>query len=313
MARTLIVTAAVALMFATPALAQSTSRTSTTTSSTSRDSTNTTKKATKKKATSQVRIRNRSNVADRRIPVEKDTAVAVVPAAQPDTARPAPLTELRSPVYPAPLADVALLPDTVRPVAATPVAPVAIRHIPTAFYAGIGAGGLLPRGAMQRDYNAGAGMIAFAGWQPLPVLGLQLDAGVGKLNGDTPAVDCAQYTNSSPNVAHLGLNGRLQALRAFGRKVGVYVTGGAARYRITNYNGSAFNGVDCTCPPGYYSVGVATETVYRNGVNAGAGLEFNVGKTHLFAESRWVRMNTNDTFNKSTDYVLPLTFGVTFR
>jgi len=196
------------------------------------------------------------------------------------------------------------------------------------FYLGVSGGGVIPAGKFKDlGYDNGWGVNVPIGWhKPGNIFGLQLDLGYNTFNGKTfvgGGSAPTTFTNSDPKVWSANLNLTLNFPLTESKRTNFYLLGGGGAYRFQDFGVNSalagFLGNDVINPDAADNRSSRTKW----GLNGGAGLEFGVGPTSLFLESRFVNVfgkrdaNTdfNDIFGSGTRDVrwIPITLGVTFR
>ena len=217
----------------------------------------------------------------------------------------------------------------ITPVTSEPQAmPGRNRRLPGSFYMGLAAGSALPTGDLQNlGYDRGMSIsLPFGSHNPEALFGWRLMLGYNQFNGasfttsgDTPAV----LSNPDPKVysAEFNLNARFPFNER--KTSSVYLTGGGGVYLFRNFGtGSALGaylGNDVLDPNDSDS----ESTLNKWGMNGGAGLEFGIGTSSLFFETRLVNVfagrddepNFDSAFGKRGTSVrwMPLILGFTIR
>lgn len=199
----------------------------------------------------------------------------------------------------------------------------------SAFYWGLSGGAMTPSGTV-RDlgYDNGYGFAVPIGWHnPASMLGFRLNLGYSQLNGGrfvstggTPIT----IDNPDPNIWSAEADVTVRFPFNENRTTAVYLVGGGGLYMFRNFGrGSALGGHlgnDVLDPDDEAN----ESSVTKWGLNGGAGLEFGIGRTSLFLESRFVNVNAgrddsnfDNLFNSTSDSDdirwIPLMLGVIIR
>jgi hypothetical protein len=196
------------------------------------------------------------------------------------------------------------------------------------FYLGVAGGGAIPTGDFKNlGYDNGWGVNVPIGWRkPGNMLGLQLDLGYNQFNGTTfvgGGGTPSTLNNSDPKILSANLNATLNFPLTASRRTNFYLIGGGGVYRFQDFGVSSalggFLGNDVIDPDAADNQSSRTKW----GLNGGAGLEFGIGPTSLFVESRFVNVfakrdnnaDFDDFFGSRTKDVrwVPIVLGVTFR
>jgi hypothetical protein len=202
------------------------------------------------------------------------------------------------------------------------------RRLPGAFYAGLAAGAASPMGDIEDlGYDSGLNVSLPIGWHnPASMFGFRLMLGYNQFNGasfTTGGATPVVLSNPDPKVysAELNLNMRFPFNER--RTSSVYLSGGGGVYMFRNFGrGSAlaaYLGNDVLDPNDEAN----ESTINKWGVNGGGGLEFGIGTSSLFLETRLVNVfagrddepNFDSIFGergKSVRWV-PLILGFTVR
>lgn len=202
------------------------------------------------------------------------------------------------------------------------------RRLPGSFYMGLAAGGSAPTGDLEDlGYDSGLNISVPIGWHnPASLLGVRLMLGYNQFNGATFTTGGASpvvLSNPDPKVysAELNLNVRFPFNER--RTSSVYLTGGGGVYMFKNFGrGSALAGYlgnDVLDPDDEAN----ESTINKWGVNGGAGLEFGIGTSSLFLETRLVNVfagrddepNFDSVFGERGSSIrwMPLIIGFTIR
>ena len=203
-----------------------------------------------------------------------------------------------------------------------------VRRLPGSFYIGLAAGGAAPTGDLEDlGYDSGLNISVPIGWHnPSSVFGVRLMLNYNQFNGapfSTGGAAPISLDNPDPKVysAELNLNMRFPFNE---RKTSAfYLLGGGGVYMFRNFGrGSALAGYlgnDVLDPNDSNN----ESTINKWGVNGGAGLEFGIGTSSLFLESRLVNVfagrddepNFYSVFGERGSSVrwVPLILGFTIR
>ncbi len=202
------------------------------------------------------------------------------------------------------------------------------RKRPGAFFIGFAAGRSAPQGEVEDlGYGSGLNVTVPFGWHNLSkMFGLrftlaynQFDGNSFTTGGATPVV----LNNPDPKVysADVNLNARFPFNEQ--RTSSVYLFGGGGLYMFKNFGtGSALGaylGNDVLDPNDEAN----ESTINKWGINGGAGIEFGIGTSALFLESRIVNVFTGRDDNTNFDSLfgsrgttarwVPLVLGFTIR
>jgi hypothetical protein len=202
------------------------------------------------------------------------------------------------------------------------------RRLPGSFYMGLAAGSASPTGDLEDlGYDSGLSISVPIGWHnPSSVFGVRLMLGYNQFNGasfTTGGSNPVVLSNADPKVysAELNLNMRFPFNER--RTSSVYLSGGGGVYLFRNFGqGSALAGYlgnDVLDPDDSNN----ESTINKWGVNGGAGLEFGIGTSSLFLETRLVNVfagrddepNFDSVFGERGSAVrwMPLIIGFTIR
>lgn len=203
-----------------------------------------------------------------------------------------------------------------------------VRRLPGSFYWGLAAGAASPMGDVEDlGYDSGLNISIPIGWHnPAAMFGWRLMLaynqfkGVGFTTGGPNPINLA---NPDPKVYSAELN--LTARFPFNerRTSSVYLNGGGGLYMFRNFGtGSALGaylGNDVLDPNDEAN----ESTINKWGINGGAGIEFGIGTSSLFLESRIVNVYTGRDDDLSFDNAfgsrgttvrwVPLILGFTIR
>jgi hypothetical protein len=202
------------------------------------------------------------------------------------------------------------------------------RRLPGSFYMGLAAGSASPTADLQDlGYDSGLNISIPIGWHnPSALFGWRLMLGYQQFNGasfTTLGTSPTVLSNPDPKVysAELNLNMRFPFNER--KTSSVYLTGGGGVYMFRNYGqGSALGGYlgnDVLDPDDSNN----ESTINKWGINGGAGLEFGIGTSSLFLETRLVNVfagrddepNFDSAFGERGTSVrwFPLILGFTIR
>jgi len=191
------------------------------------------------------------------------------------------------------------------------------------FEFGAGGGFTEPRGRMGNNVNTGWNFDLRGGYKvhgasdrPSPQVALDLDFNYNRMNLNPAALARVGQPNGYTSIWSLSFTPILRGSPHW--HVAPYVMAGPGLYyrNLTLTQPGVVNTIFCDpffgyCSPAQVGVDqvVATTSTYKMGVNAGAGLEFPLGASHLkaFGEARYSRMFT--THGPDITFV-PVTFGL---
>ena len=202
------------------------------------------------------------------------------------------------------------------------------RRLPGSFYMGLAAGSASPTTDLQDlGYDSGLSISVPIGWHnPAALFGWRLMLGYSQFNGasfTSGGTNPVVLSNADPKVysAELNLNMRFPFNER--KTSSVYLTGGGGVYLFRNFGqGSALGGYlgnDVLDPDDSAN----ESTINKWGVNGGAGLEFGIGTSSLFVETRLVNVFAGRNDEPNFDSVFgergsslrwfPLVLGFTIR
>jgi hypothetical protein len=165
------------------------------------------------------------------------------------------------------------------------------------FYIGVGGGATVPTGNFDNGFKTGWNITVPIGWQSSESpWGVRVDASYDRATGRT-------FGGTSLNDASIW-SGMLDLtlLLPFGNNgTGLYFMGGGGVHHFSY--GSTFNS---NTPVPYTGTTSGSQT--KLGVNGGVGLNFSLGATSMFVESRYINVFTP---GKNTNYV-PIVLGFKF-
>lgn len=188
------------------------------------------------------------------------------------------------------------------------------------FYVGAGAGTAVPFNLLSDlGYDSGLDLTIPVGWQhPGRTLGVRATLAFDQVHADlaTVAATAPAMLGSAPDPKIY--SGTLDAVLKFpigllareGRGLSLYAVGGGGAYLFRGFGGTTELGNVL----GNDRIGNSRKNVHKWGVNAGAGMEYGLGPTAVFVESRWVNVFTKGS-NAGNDYLrwIPIMVGVTLR
>lgn len=201
----------------------------------------------------------------------------------------------------------------------------------TGWYLGVSAGSAMPQGDFDRlGYGNGFNVNVPIGYHSRShLLGVRLDLGYSQFSGNsftgtTSGGSSVTLNNNDPKVFSAVANVTMRLPLNASRSVNLYGVGGGGLYTFRSFGQSSalagFLGNDVLD-----SNDEAVEnTRTKFGTQAGAGIDFGVGPTSVFLETRWVNVLADrgdnvqlsdffgDTRGKSVRWV-PIVLGLTFR
>jgi hypothetical protein len=172
------------------------------------------------------------------------------------------------------------------------------------WYAGVGGGAAAPTGDFQDlGYNSGFDVNVPIGWQrPNALLGARLDLGYSRFSGrqfigNRSGGSAVTLTNANPQVLSAALNLTAQVPLRFVRNLNLYGVGGGGIYHFRSFGNQSALG-------GFLGNDVLTNnasnmktTRNKFGAQVGAGLDWTVGTSSIFLESRMVNVFANRDAN----------------
>jgi len=201
-------------------------------------------------------------------------------------------------------------------------------RLPGAFYMGLAAGRNAPSGDLEDlGYSNGLNISVPIGWHnPSSVFGVRVLLGYNQFNGasfTTGGTAPVVLSNSDPKVYSGELNLNMRFPFNERRTSSVYLTGGGGVYLFRNFGQNSalagYLGNDVLDP----NDSANESTINKWGVNGGAGLEFGIGTSSLFLETRLVNVfagrddepNFDSVFGERGTSVrwMPLIIGFTIR
>ena len=188
------------------------------------------------------------------------------------------------------------------------------------FYFGAGIGTAVPFNLLSDlGYDSGFDLTIPVGWQrPGRTLGVRATLAFDQIHADVATADMTApaMLGSAPDPKIY--TGTVDAVLKFpigrlareGRGLSLYGVGGGGVYLFRGFGGTTELGNVL----GSDKIGSSAKNVHKWGVNAGAGMEYGLGPTAVFVESRWVNVFTNGS-QAGNDYLrwIPISVGVTLR
>jgi len=185
-------------------------------------------------------------------------------------------------------------------------------HLRNGWYFGVAGAAEMPKTNFSSLYKTGWGVEVPIGWDmPSGPLGFRANLGYATMRQKSGLPVAVSEPKIYQAVADLKL--RLP----FGRGLlsGLYAVGGGGAYYFRNYGNSPVvssttaNGTTYTSTfSNIYGTGTSSSST-RFGMNAGGGLQFGIGSAALYAESRYVRINTPGSHSAYVPVALGLTFN----
>lgn len=188
------------------------------------------------------------------------------------------------------------------------------------FYLGAGAGTAVPFNLLSdMGYDSGFDLTIPVGWHKAGrTLGVRGTLGFDQVHADVATADVTApamlgsapdpkiYSGTLDAVAKLPIG----QLAREGKGLSLYAVGGGGVYLFRGFGGSTQLGNVL----GGDKIGSSAKNVHKWGIEAGAGMEYGLGPTAVFVESRWVNVFTNGSQARN-DYLrwIPILVGVTFR
>ncbi len=180
----------------------------------------------------------------------------------------------------------------------------------------VGGGFSEPESRMGNNVDTGWNFDARGGYKPSPHLALDLDFNYNRWNLNSAALARYGEPGGYTSIWSVSFTPVLQGSPHW--HVSPYILGGPGVYyrNLTLTQPALVNTIVCDpffgyCYPATVGVNqvVASATTYKMGVNAGAGIQFRLGESHLkaFGEARYSRMFT--THGADLSFV-PITFGL---
>ena len=202
------------------------------------------------------------------------------------------------------------------------------RRLPGAFYMGLAAGRNSPSADLEDlGYARGLNVSVPIGWHnPSSVFGVRLMLAYNQFNGAsfrTAGTSSMVLSNPDPKVYSGELNLNMRFPFNARRTSSVYLSGGGGMYMFRNFGQNSalagYLGNDVLEPNDEAN----ESTITKWGVNGGAGLEFGIGTSSLFLETRLVNVFAGRDDEPSFDSVfgergssvrwMPLIIGFTIR
>jgi hypothetical protein len=202
------------------------------------------------------------------------------------------------------------------------------RRLPGSFYIGLAAGAASPTGDVEDlGYDSGMNISIPIGWHnPASLFGFRLMLNYNQFNGGpftTGGTSPVVLSNPDPKVYSAELNLNMRFPFNARKTSSLYLVGGGGLYMFRNFGqGSALGaylGNDVLDPEDSAN----ESTINKWGVNGGAGLEFGIGTSSIFLESRLVNVFAGRDDEPTFDSILgergtsvrwvPLILGFTIR
>ena len=178
-----------------------------------------------------------------------------------------------------------------------------------------GAGFSVPAESSSNSVNTGWNLDFRGGYNVTRHLALDLDFNYNRADLNNAALVRAQEPGGHVSIWSLTFNPVYHFLRPRAR-FNAYVTGGYGLYHrdLTFTQPVIFSTFFCDpffgCFPGTFTTNqvIASFDTYKGGFNAGGGIEYRIGDSHLklFSESRYQRMFTTNGHDLT---YIPTTFG----
>lgn len=174
------------------------------------------------------------------------------------------------------------------------------------WYVGVAGGGSAPTSDFKNiGYNSGLAVNVPIGWhKPNNLLGLRLNLGYNRFSGrnfigNSPTGSAVTLANPNPEAFSGTLDLTLATPISLMRTVRLYAVGGGGIYNFRNFGGNSALG-------GFLGNDVLQQNAVSNktsrskfGAHAGAGLDWNVGSSAIYLESRFVNVFTDRNDNLS--------------
>ena len=188
------------------------------------------------------------------------------------------------------------------------------------FYAGLGAGTAVPYNQLSNlGYDSGFDLTIPIGWRrPGRTLGMRATLGFDQVHADVASADRTEpaMLGSAPDPKVYSATA--DAVFTFpigqdareGRGLSLYALGGGGAYLFRGFGGRTI----LADVLGGDEIGTSRKNVHKWGVQAGAGMEYGLGPTALFVESRWVNVFTSGS-RTGNDHLrwIPISAGVMLR
>ena len=200
--------------------------------------------------------------------------------------------------------------------------PKATRYLfgASGFYLGAGAGTAVPFNELSDlGYDAGVDITIPIGWhRPGRTFGVRTTLSFDQVHADQATVrgSLPAMRGSAPDPKIY--SGTLDAVLKFpigqtareGRGLSLYALGGGGVHLFRGFGGTT----PLSDVLGGDEIGTSRKNIHKCGVQAGAGLEYGLGPTAVFVESRWVNVFTSGS-RTDTDYLrwIPIGVGVMLR
>ena len=208
------------------------------------------------------------------------------------------------------------------------VQPTSGRKLPGSFFIGLAAGTAAPQGEIEDlGYGSGLNVTVPFGWHhPSSMLGVRFTLAYNQFDGNSFTTGGASpivLSNPDPKVYSADVNLNVRFPFNERRTSAVYLFGGGGLYMFRNFGTNsalgAYLGNDVLDPNDEAN----ESTINKWGINGGAGIEFGIGTSALFLESRIVNVYTGRDDNPNFDSLfgsrgttarwVPLVLGFTIR
>jgi hypothetical protein len=206
--------------------------------------------------------------------------------------------------------------------------PMSSPKLPKSFFIGFAAGRSSPMGDVE-DFGYGSGLnitVPFGWHNPSSMFGVRFTLAYSQFEGSpfiTGGTAPISLTNPDPKIYSADVNLNLRFPFNERRTSSVYLFGGGGLYMFRDYGAGsalgAYLGNDVLDP----NDSANESTINKWGVNGGAGLEFGIGTSAIFLESRLVNVFTGRDDEPNFDSVfgergtsvrwVPLILGITIR
>lgn len=187
-------------------------------------------------------------------------------------------------------------------------------------YVGLGAGTAVPYNQLGNlGYDSGFDLTIPVGWRrPGRTLGLRATLGYDQVHADVATADrtAPALLGSAPDpkiysaTADAVFTFPIGQSAREGRGLSLYALGGGGAYLFRGFGGRTV----LADVLGGDEIGTSRKNIHKWGVQAGAGMEYGLGPTALFVESRWVNVFTGGS-RTGNDYLrwIPISAGVMLR
>ena len=188
------------------------------------------------------------------------------------------------------------------------------------FYVGLGAGTAVPYNQLSNlGYDSGFDLTIPVGWRrPGRTLGLRATLGFDQVHADVASADRTMPAMAGSAPDPKVYSATADAVFTFpigqtareGRGLSLYALGGGGAYLFRGFGGRTV----LADVLGSDEIGSSRKNIHKWGVQAGAGMEYGLGPTAVFVESRWVNVFTGGS-RAGNDYLrwIPFSAGVMLR